>query len=87
MLIQTTFTETMYWRFTVFFLLGALAVGIVLPANDPNLNAVWDGTGGTSGAGSSPYVIAMYNMKIHGLPHLCNFLLCTSIFSAGNSYV
>ncbi|KAI1612708.1 amino acid permease/ SLC12A domain-containing protein [Exophiala viscosa] len=79
--------KTMYWRFTVFFLLGALAVGIVLPANDPNLAAIWDGSGGKSGAGSSPYVIAMSNMHIRGLPHLCNFLLCTSIFSAGNSYV
>jgi len=79
--------KTMYWRFTVFFLCGALAVGIVLPANDPNLTAVWDGSGGKSGAGSSPYVIAMSNMNIQGLPHLCNFLLCTSIFSAGNSYV
>ncbi|KAK4936999.1 hypothetical protein LTR10_022248 [Elasticomyces elasticus] len=79
--------KTMYWRFTVFYLLGAIAVGIVLSADDPNLAAIWDGTGGKSGAGSSPYVIVMSNMHIRELPHLCNFLLCTSIFSAGNSYV
>lgn len=29
---------------------------------------------------------AQRNLKINGLPHLVNALLCTSIFSAGNTY-
>lgn len=33
---------------------------------------------------SRPYVIAMQRLKIHGLPHLVNALIMTSIFSAGN---
>jgi yeast amino acid transporter len=78
--------KTVYWRFGIFFILGALCVGIVVPYNDPTLNAVLnDGSTGTAGA--SPYVIAMQNMGITVLPDLTNALLVTSIFSAGNTYV
>ncbi|KAI1171621.1 histidine permease [Nemania sp. FL0916] len=73
--------KTVYWRFFVFFVLGALAVGIVIPYNDPALN------NGSGTANGSPYVIAMQNMGVAVLPHIVNALLLTSIFSAGNAYV
>jgi amino acid transporter len=47
--------KTVYWRFAIFFIGGALCVGIVLPYNDPTLNALLDG-GNTGTAASSPYV-------------------------------
>ncbi|GAW24393.1 hypothetical protein ANO14919_139770 [Xylariales sp. No.14919] len=72
--------KTVYWRFFVFFVLGALAVGIVIPYNDPKLN------NGSGTADGSPYVIAMQNMGVSVLPHVVNALLLTSIFSAGNAY-
>ncbi|KAF2197773.1 amino acid transporter-like protein [Delitschia confertaspora ATCC 74209] len=78
--------KTMYWRFGIFFILGALCVGIVLPYNDPTLNEILSTEGAGTGA-SSPYVIAMQNMGISVLPDLTNALMITSIFSAGNSYV
>ncbi|KAB2569663.1 General amino acid permease [Lasiodiplodia theobromae] len=78
--------KTVYWRFGCFFILGALCVGIVLPYDDPKLNALL-GEGATGDAGASPYVIAMQNMGITVLPDITNALLVTSIFSAGNSYV
>jgi amino acid transporter len=81
--IKTAF-KTVYFRFGAFFILGALCVGIVLPYNDPQLVAVL--TAGESSAAASPYVIAMSNLRIGGLPHLVNALLITSIFSAGNTY-
>ncbi|KAL6410710.1 putative general amino acid permease agp2 protein [Ilyonectria robusta] len=74
--------KTMYWRFGLFFIGGALCVGIILPYNDPTLN-INDGAGT---ANASPYVIAMRNMNISFLPHLTNALLVSSIFSAGNAY-
>lgn len=78
--------KTMYWRFAVFFMGGALCVGIVLPYNDPTITAVLSGTiGGAGTAAASPYVIAMHNMGITVLPDLTNALLVTSIFSAGNA--
>ncbi|KAH8652045.1 AAT family amino acid transporter [Xylariales sp. PMI_506] len=79
--------KTVYWRFMVFFILGALCVGIVVPYNDPTLVGIINGTQGGSGtAAASPYVIAMSNLGITGLPHLTNALMLTSIFSAGNTY-
>ncbi|KAF2821172.1 hypothetical protein CC86DRAFT_359866 [Ophiobolus disseminans] len=76
--------KTVYFRFGAFFILGALCVGIVIPSNDPELLDVL--TAGEKSAAASPYVIAMKNLKIGGLPHLVNALLITSIFSAGNTY-
>ncbi|OJJ70953.1 hypothetical protein ASPBRDRAFT_66007 [Aspergillus brasiliensis CBS 101740] len=78
--------KSVYWRFGLFFIGGALCVGIVLPANDPTLLRVL-GSGNTGTGAASPYVIAMTNMGIEGLPHLVNALLFTSIYSAGNAYV
>ncbi|KAI1385380.1 amino acid permease/ SLC12A domain-containing protein [Hypoxylon trugodes] len=73
--------KTVYWRFGIFFIGGALCVGIVLPYTDPKLANAGNGT-----ADGSPYVIAMQNLGIGALPHLVNALLITSIFSAGNAY-
>jgi yeast amino acid transporter len=80
--------ETIYWRFAIFFIGGAVCVGIIIPHNEPRLVAILSGARGGSGtAAASPYVIAMQNLGISGLPHLVNALLLTSIFSAGNTYV
>jgi yeast amino acid transporter len=79
--------KTVYWRFAIFFIGSALCIGIVIPYNDPKLVAILSGTSSGSGtASASPYVIAMSNMGIGVLPHIVNALLCTSIFSAGNTY-
>ncbi|KAL3423742.1 amino acid permease [Phlyctema vagabunda] len=80
--------KTIYWRFGIFFMGGALACGIVIPYNDKTLINVLSGDAAGGGtAASSPYVIAMSNMGISVLPDITNALLVTSIFSAGNSYV
>ncbi|QGA16060.1 hypothetical protein EYB26_003727 [Talaromyces marneffei] len=75
--------KAVYIRFGVFFIGGALCVGIVLPYNDQTLIA---NQGSGTGA-ASPYVIAMQNLGVNGLPHLVNALLVTSIYSAGDAYV
>lgn len=79
--------KTVYWRFGIFFIVGALCVGIVIPYNDPTLVAILSGTSSGSGtAAASPYVIAMTNLGISVMPHITNALMVTSIFSAGNTY-
>ena len=83
--IKTAY-KTVYWRYGMFFILTAVAVGIVVPWNDKNVQAILSGTSSSSGGSGSPFVIAMRNMKVQGLPHLVNALLITSIFSAGNTY-
>lgn len=79
--------KTVYWRFGIFFIGGSLTVGVLLAYNDPTLVAILSGTKSGSGtAAASPYVIAMQNLGVKGLPNLVNALLVTSIFSAGNTY-
>ncbi|KAM3420113.1 hypothetical protein BST61_g3415 [Cercospora zeina] len=79
--------KTMYARFAIFFIGGALACGIVVAYTDPVLVGIISGDlGGSGTASASPYVIAMDNLRINGLPHVVNALLVTSIFSAGNTY-
>ncbi|TID29032.1 hypothetical protein CANINC_002180 [Pichia inconspicua] len=77
--------RSVIYRLSVFYVLGALAVGVLLKHDDPTLvKAV---TEGAAGANVSPYVIAMQNMNIKVLPNIVNALCITSTFSAGNSFV
>ncbi|RDB21097.1 General amino acid permease AGP2 [Hypsizygus marmoreus] len=82
--MPSAFTSA-FLRLTVFFVIGSLCIGIVVPYSDPTLlTALSDAR---PGAGSSPYVIAMENLHIKILPHIVNALILTSVFSAGNGYV
>ena len=73
-----------FFRLTTFFILGSLCVGIVVPYSDPDLLKAISSP--HSGAGASPYVIAMKRLRVGVLPHIVNALVLTSIFSAGNGY-
>ncbi|KAH7173525.1 amino acid permease/ SLC12A domain-containing protein [Fusarium flagelliforme] len=79
--------KTVYYRFCFFFIMGSLAVGVIVPYNYEQLVAIFvDGTKGSGTAEASPYVMAMGILKVDVLPHIVNALLLTSIFSAGNTY-
>lgn len=79
--------KTVYYRFCFFFIMGSLAVGIVVPYNYPQLVRIFvTGEEGSGTAAASPYVMAMDILKVDVLPHIVNALLLTSIFSAGNTY-
>lgn len=63
--------KMVYVRFGIFFIGGALAVGIVCNSRDPQLERVV--VGGSSGsAAASPYVIAMGNLGITIFPDIVN---------------
>lgn len=72
-------------RLTIFFIFGALCMGIVCPYNSQELNDAIQN--GAPGAGASPYIVAMQRMHIKVLPHIVNVLILLAAFSAGNSYV
>ncbi|KAF9258318.1 hypothetical protein L218DRAFT_1065464, partial [Marasmius fiardii PR-910] len=72
-------------RLLIFYVMGSLCIGILVPYNNPNLLAA--ATNPKSGTGSSPYVIAMHNLRIGVLPHIVNASILMSILSAGNSIV
>ncbi|KAB8227296.1 amino acid permease-domain-containing protein [Aspergillus alliaceus] len=74
------------WRLILFFYLGALCIGIVVPYNDPTWAAMLDGTAKGSGTGAaSPYVISMNHFGIQVLPDIANALIMASVLSAGNN--
>jgi amino acid transporter len=73
--------KTIVTRLIVFFIGGALSVGILVPYNDKTLT-----NGSGSYAGGSPYVISMERLKIPILPSIVNAALITTIISAGNAY-
>lgn len=80
---MATAFKTVLYRLVLFFIGGALSVGILIAYNDPKYLKLTDDT---SNAASSPYVVAMQNLNILVLPHIVNALILTSAFSAGNSY-
>ena len=64
--------KTVYLRFGIFFVGGALFVGIVCSARDPSLEKVVSGETSGSSAAASPYVIGMQNMGISVFPSIVN---------------
>lgn len=70
-----------FYRILVFYLLGTLITGMLVPFDDPNL--LQD----TGNAAESPYVIAMTRAGIKILPSIVNAAIFTSAFSAGNSFL
>lgn len=67
------------WRLLIFYALGALAIGVICPSDDPAL------TDGGHGAAASPWVVAIRNAGIHGLDSVINAVIITSAWSSGNS--
>jgi len=70
-----------FYRILVFYLLGTLITGMLVPFNDPDLLQE------TGNAAQSPYVIAMTRAGIKVLPSIVNAAIFTSAFSAGNSFL
>jgi amino acid transporter len=77
--------NAVFYRLTIFFVLGALCVGILVPHNSQELIDAYEN--GKPGAAASPYVVAMEQLGIGVFPHIVNALVLMSAFSAGNSYV
>lgn len=66
-------------RICLFYVLGTLVIGLLVPSNDPRLNL------NSHDAASSPFVIAIQNSGIKTLPSVINAALLTSAWSAASS--
>jgi amino acid transporter len=73
--------KRVFWRILIFYILGTLITGMLVPYNDPALLRA------TGNAAQSPYVIAIRRAGIKVLPSIINAAILTSAFSAGNSFV
>lgn len=69
------------WRLIIFYVLGALAIGIICPSNAPGL------TNGSSDAAASPWVIGIKTAGIRGLDSVINGGILISAWSSGNCYL
>jgi amino acid transporter len=73
-----------FWRILIFYVLAIFLVGMCVSSEDPRLlNAI---DKGAPGVGASPFVIAIQNGGIKGLPSVINAVVLTSAWSAGNSF-
>lgn len=73
--------KQVFWRITLFYVVSLILVGMLVPYNSPQLQNS-DGT-----ARYSPFVIAILNAGISGLPSVMNVVIMISVLSVGNSSV
>lgn len=69
------------WRIVLFYVLALGLVGLLVPYNSPLL------FGGSGEQSSSPFVIAITNAGIKGVPSIINAVILLSILSVGNSSI
>jgi amino acid transporter len=76
-------TKQVFWRITLFYIISLLLVGLLVPYTDKRL------TSGTSSADAraSPFVLAIVDAGIHGLPSVMNAVIMIAVCSVGNSSV
>lgn len=70
-----------FYRLVLFYCLGALAIGLIIPSNAKGL------LGSGSGASASPWAIAARLSGIKVLDSIINGVILASAWSAGNSYL
>lgn len=68
------------WRLAIFYGLGSLSIGVIVPRNDDRLLSP------ESNASASPFVIGIQRAGIEGLNHVINAAVLTSAWSAGNAF-
>ncbi|KAI5460744.1 amino acid permease/ SLC12A domain-containing protein [Mariannaea sp. PMI_226] len=75
--------KQVFWRITLFYILGLTFVGLLVSSTDDRLlnssNPYADGT--------SPFVLAVKDAGLHGYEHFMNFVICVSVVSIGVSCV
>lgn len=76
-------TKSVVLRLAVFFGLGILSMGVLVPYNDP---ALIEATSTGVGADASAFVVGMKRVGIRYLPDIFNFMVLTSALSCTNGF-
>ncbi|GME79901.1 unnamed protein product [Ambrosiozyma monospora] len=71
-----------FYRIVLFYICSVFLIGCCVAYNDPQLLAAKKST---ATASASPFVVAIKNANIEGLPHVINACILIFIFSATNS--
>jgi amino acid transporter len=77
-----TAVKQVFWRIALFYVVSLTLVGLLIPYNDPRLIG-----SSASDAKASPFVIAIQNASITGLPSIMNVVIMIAVLSVGNSSV
>lgn len=76
-------TKQVFWRISLFYFLTLALIGLTVPHDDQRLS-----TGSSSvDARASPFVIAIEEAGINGLPSVMNAVILTAVLAVGNSAV
>ncbi|KUJ13813.1 amino acid permease [Mollisia scopiformis] len=75
--------KQVFWRISLFYLISLTIVGLLVPWDDPRLlNGM-----SSADAKASPFVLAIINAGISGLPSVFNVVIMIAVLSVGNSAV
>jgi len=78
-----TAVKQVFWRITLFYIVSLTLVGLLVPYNnDRLLNGA-----SSADARASPFVIAIENAGISGLPSVFNVVIMIAVLSVGNSSI
>ncbi|KAF2834073.1 amino acid permease [Patellaria atrata CBS 101060] len=78
-----TAVKQVFWRITLFYIVSLTLVGLLVPHNDERLLR----GNSNADASASPFVIAITNAGIDGLPSVMNVVIMIAVLSVGNSSI
>lgn len=78
-----TAIKQVFWRIAIFYIISLLLVGLLVPYTDPMLLKA----DSDADAQASPFVIAIKNAGISGLPSVMNAVIMIAVLSVGNASV
>lgn len=76
-------TKQVFWRITLFYIISLCLVGLLVPYNEQRI----EDAKSSYDAAASPFVIAIEDAGIKGLPSVMNAVILISVLSVGNSSV
>lgn len=78
-----TAVKQVFWRITLFYIVSLTIVGLLVPYTNPDLLQ----NSNSADAVASPFVIAIKNAGIDGLPSVFNAVIMIAVLSVGNSSI
>ncbi|KAK7510613.1 putative amino acid permease [Phyllosticta citriasiana] len=78
-----TAVKQVFWRITLFYIVSLTLIGLLVPYNDERLLS----GSSSADATASPFVIAIKNAGIDGLPSVMNVVIMIAVLSVGNSSI
>ena len=74
-----------FWRILTFYVLGSLAIGVLIPYNDERLLGAQKAH--APGAAASPWVISIYRAGVPVLPSIVNTVILLSATPSANGFL